>query len=246
MPAMRLLGRLGRRPREPHAGGAGPNTKIGYLTDTDLFRGLDDAEMDEVARMTTMTTCKSGRVFYTPGESGEVLFILKKGTVQLYRIAPDGKRLVIGALRAGAVFGEMGLIGQGMYDTFAEASDDCTLCVMSRSDVETLVASKPAFAIGLLELMGQRLQDVESTLERFAFRSVASRLASLLLDLRDAKDEVCGLSHQNLADRIGTHRETATRALNDFRGAGIVEIGREQIRIVDVPRLQALADEAGA
>ena len=44
MPAMRLLGRLGRRPRDPRKDGAGPNTKIGYLTETDLFRGLDDAE----------------------------------------------------------------------------------------------------------------------------------------------------------------------------------------------------------
>ena len=242
MPAMRLLGRIGRRPREAQRASAGPNTKIGYLTSTDLFRGLDDAEMREIDRMTTMTTCKAGRVFYTPGESGEVLFVLKKGSVQLYRISPDGKRLVIGALLAGAVFGEMGLIGQGMYDTFAEASEDCTLCVMSRSDVETLVASKPAFAIGLLELMGQRLQDVESTLERFAFRGVASRLASLLLALRDANDEVCGLSHQDFADRIGTHRETATRALNDFRSGGIIEIGREQIRVVDVNRLRAIAD----
>jgi CRP/FNR family cyclic AMP-dependent transcriptional regulator len=245
MPGMRLLGRLGRRPREPQPDGAGPSTKIGYLTETDLFRGLDDAEMNEVARMTTMTTCKMGRVFYTPGESGEVLFILKKGSVQLYRIAPDGKRLVIGALRSGAVFGEMGLIGQGMYDSFAEASEDCTLCVMSRSDVEMLVASKPAFAIGLLELMGQRLQDIESTLERFAFRSVASRLASLLLSLRDDNDEICGLSQQNLAERIGTHRETATRALNDFRADGIVEIGRERVRVIDAARLQAIADEAG-
>ena len=242
---MRLLGRIGRRPRNVPPAGAGANTKIGYLTATDLFRGLDDAEMREIDRMTTMTTCKAGRIFYTPGESGEVLFVLKKGSVQLYRIAPDGKRLVIGALSAGAVFGEMGLLGQGMYDTFAEASADSTLCVMSRSDVEMLVASKPAFAIGLLELIGQRLQDVEATLERFAFRSVASRLASLLLVLRDTNDEVCGLSHQNLADRIGTHRETATRALNDFRVASIIEIGRERIRILDVVGLQATADEAG-
>jgi CRP-like cAMP-binding protein len=243
---MRLLGRLGRQPRAPRRDRTGADTKIGYLTETDLFRGLDDAEMNEVARMTTMTTCKAGRVFYTPGESGEVLFILKKGSVQLYRIAPDGKRLVIGALRAGAVFGEMGLIGQGMYDSFAEASEDCTLCVMSRSDVETLVASKPAFAIGLLELMGRRLQDVESSLERLAFRSVAARLASLLIALRDANGEVRGLSHQDLADRIGTHRETATRALNDFRAAGIIELGRERIRIIDADRLHALADEGGA
>lgn len=245
MPAMRLLGRLGRRAREPRQGHPATETKVGYLTETDLFRGLDDAEIDEVARMTTMTTCKSGRVFYTPGESGEVLFILKKGSVRVYRIAPDGKRLVIGALRSGAVFGEMGLVGQGMYDSFAEASEDCTLCVMSRSDVEMLVASKPAFAIGLLELMGQRLQDVESSLERLAFRSVPSRLASLLLALRDANGEVCGLSHQDLADRIGTHRETATRALNDFRAAGIIELGRERIRIADAAGLKGFANEAG-
>lgn len=243
---MRLLSKLGRRPRDVEPAGGGQTTKIGYLTSTELFRGLDDAEMREIDRMTTMTTCKAGRVFYTPGESGEVLFVLKKGSVQLYRITPDGKRIVIGALGAGAVFGEMGLIGQGMYDTFAEASQDCTLCVMSRSDVEMLVASKPAFAIGLLELMGQRLQDVQSSLERIALRSVASRLAGLLLELRDRSDEVCGLSHQNLADRIGTHRETVTRALNEFRGAGVIELGRERIRVLDVERLRTMADEAGA
>lgn len=198
--------------------------------------------MGELDRMTTMTTCKAGRVFYTPGESGEVLFVLKKGSVQLYRIAPDGKRLVIGALSEGAVFGEMGLIGQGMYDSFAEASEDCTLCVMSRPDVETLIAGKPAFAIALLETVGRRLQDVESALERFAFRSVASRLASLLLSLRDAHDEVYGLTHQDLSDRVGTHRETATRSLNGFRAAGIIDMGRERIRVLDAARLQAIAD----
>lgn len=242
MTSMRLLGRLGRRVQREGVDPASPTSKIGYLTSNDLFRGLSDEEMVELDRMTTMTTCKAGRVFYTPGESGEVLFVLKKGSVQLYRIAPDGKRLVIGALSEGAVFGEMGLIGQGMYDSFAEASEDCTLCVMSRPDVETLIADKPAFAIALLETVGRRLQDLEAALERFAFRSVASRLASLLLSLCDDHDEVCGLTHQDLSDRVGTHRETATRSLNGFRAAGIIDMGRERIRVLDAARLQAIAD----
>lgn len=239
---MRLLNKLARRTTNIPLDRGSPSTKIGYLTQNELFRALNAEEMAELDRMTTMTTCKAGRVFYTPGESGEVLFVLKKGAVHLYRITPEGKRLVIGTLTEGAVFGEMGLIGQGMYDTFAEAQQDCTLCVMSRSDVEMLIAAKPAFALALLETMGRRLQDMESTLENLAFRSVASRMAALILSLRDEREEIRGITHQDLAERTGTHRETATRALNDFRTAGLIESGRERIRILDADRLQAIAD----
>lgn len=238
MPAMRLLTRFGQRTR-PSTAAAAPGSKIGYLTHNDLFRGLDDEDMREIDRMTTMTTCKAGRVFYTPGESGEVLFVLKRGRVQLYRIAPDGKRLVIGTLTEGSVFGEMGLIGQGMYDTFAEAVEDCTLCVMSRADVEELIASRPAFAIALMETLGRRLHDVEASFERLAFRNVPSRVASLLLSLSDSHGNITGLSHQDLAERVGTHRETVTRALNEFRADGAIELGRSRIRILDRDKLAA-------
>lgn len=245
MTTMRLLGRFGRgaSSREPLGSAAPAKTKIGYLTSSEFFHGLTDGDMAEVDRITTMTTCRRGRVFYTPGESGEVLFVLKRGRVQLYRIAPDGKRLVIGSLGAGAVFGEMGLIGQGMYDTYAEAEDNCTLCVMSRADVERLIGSKPLFAVRLMELLGRRLQDAELALERFAFRSVPSRLASLLLALTDDHGELRGLSHQDLADRIGTHRETATRALSEFRAAGAIEIGRGYLKIVDAAKLARVAEQ---
>jgi len=240
--SMRLLNRLARRSGDTTVERSAPSTKIGYLSSNELFRALSAEEMAELDRMTTMTTCKAGRVFYTPGESGEVLFVLKKGAVHLYRITPEGKRLVIGTLTEGAVFGEMGLIGQGMYDTFAEAQQDCTLCVMSRSDVEMLIAARPAFALALLETMGRRLQTMESTLENLAFRSVASRMAALILSLRDDRGEVRGITHQNLAERLGTHRETATRALNEFRAAALIESGRERIRVLDAARLQAIAD----
>ncbi len=246
MTSMKLLGRIGKRAAgaSRDATATAPKTKIGYLTSSEIFRGLSQADMAEVDRMTTMTTCRRGRVFYTPGESGEVLFVLKRGSVQLYRISPDGKRLVIGTLGEGTVFGEMGMIGQAMCDSFAEAIEDCTLCVMSRSDVETLIASKPAFAVALLSQLGRRLVEVEAALERFAFGSVPSRLAALLLTLRDKDGEVRGMSHQDLADRIGTHRETATRCLNDFRSEGIIEAGRERIAIVDEPKLRAIAGES--
>ena len=53
--------------------------KIGYLSKTDLFQDLTPPELAEIERKITMHTCERGRVFYLPGETGEVLFILKEG-----------------------------------------------------------------------------------------------------------------------------------------------------------------------
>src|SRR5262249_35058484 len=98
--------------------------EIGYLSAMDLFRDLTPEEMEEVERATVMQIYPAGRVFYTPGDTGEVLFILKQGVVQLYRMSAEGRKLVIARLEPVCFFGEMSCLGQGMYNTFAEATED--------------------------------------------------------------------------------------------------------------------------
>lgn len=193
--------------------------------------------------MTAMSTCRKGKVFYTPGETGEVLFILKRGRVNLYRINADGKKLVTASVEAGTVFGEMTLVGQGMHDTFAEAAEECTLCVMSRSDVEHLLLSKPRVALRFMELIAGRLREVEARMENVAFKSVPARLADALLQLAEKADgKIEGVSHQDLADMVGTYRETATRILNEFQNDGLIELSRLQVVILQRDEIQAIAD----
>lgn len=216
-------------------------TKIGYLRSNELFQGSSDDEMEELDRVATMTTCERGRVFYTPGETGEVLFLLKKGRVQIYRLSPEGRKLVITMLEAGTLFGEMALVGQGMYNTFAEAVEPCTLCVLSRRDVEWLLQKYPRVATRLVALMGRRLMDAEARLEALAFRSIAARLAALLLALqRDGS--VAGQTHQDLAEMIGTYRETVTQTLNEFKARGLIRIHRKRIEIRDGAALERIAE----
>ena len=194
--------------------------------------------------MTAMSTCRKGKVFYTPGETGEVLFILKRGRVNLYRINADGKKLVTASVEAGTVFGEMTLVGQGMHDTFAEAAEECTLCVMSRSDVEHLLLSKPRVALRFMELMAGRLREMETRMETVAFKSVPTRIATFLLQLADKESQqIAGVSHQDLADMVGTYRETATRILNEFRAEGYIKLGRLNITILKPESLRDIAGE---
>jgi CRP/FNR family cyclic AMP-dependent transcriptional regulator len=84
------------------------------------------------------------------------------GKVQLYRISPEGKKLVITTLGPHTLFGEMALLGTKLHNTFAEAIEDCMICVMSRNDLERLILGKPQVALRILEITGRRLRDAES------------------------------------------------------------------------------------
>jgi len=226
------------------ATGTQPAEKMRYLSELTVFQDLTAREMEDLNRITTMSTVQKGRVFYRPEEPGEVLFILKEGRVQLYRISPEGKKLVITTLGEHTLFGEMALLGAKMHNTFAEAVEDCLICVMSRTDLERLILSKPQVALRLLEITGKRLREAEERLESMAFKGIPARLASLLLRLSDeqASDEVTGMTHQDLAESVGTYRETATQVLNDLKSQGLIEIGRKRIQLLDKEELSEIAE----
>jgi CRP/FNR family transcriptional regulator, cyclic AMP receptor protein len=223
------------------------NNKLAFLSMVEIFQDLTEAEMKHLEQVTAMVTTPKGRVFYTPAERSEVLFILKRGEVAITRINQDGKRLIVTRIGAGSIFGEMGVLGQRMHETFAEALEECLICVMSRSDVENLLLKDPRIAMRLAQSLGNRLAAVEARLEDMAFKSVAARLASLLLQLADHTDwrgrkVVKGLTHQQLAEIVGSYRETVSLTLNQFRLAGWISTGRKRVTILNV---EALSERAG-
>ena len=209
-----------------------PAEKLRYLSELAVFQDLSPREMQELNRITTMSTVQRGRVFYRPEEPGEVMFILKEGRVQLYRISPEGKKLVITTLGPHTLFGEMALLGTKMHNTFAEAIDDC------------LIFNKPQVALRILEITGKRLREAEERLENMAFKGIPARLASLLLRLSQEQGslEITGLTHQDLAESVGTYRETATQVLNDLKSQGLIDIGRKRITLLDVDGLTEVAE----
>jgi CRP/FNR family transcriptional regulator, cyclic AMP receptor protein len=135
-------------------------------------------------------------------------------------------------------------LGQQMHNAFAEAMEDCSIMVMSRADLERLMLNDPTIGRRILTLTQRRLTDAEARLEDMAFKGIPARLASLLLRLAvdQDSDSITGLTHQDLAETIGTYRETATQVLNDLKADGLIEIGRKRITILDADRLRDIAE----
>ncbi|MDP9356827.1 MAG: Crp/Fnr family transcriptional regulator, partial [Chloroflexota bacterium] len=139
-------------------------------------------------------------------------------------------------------FGEMGLIGQGMYGCYAEAAEESLLCVLSRADLQALIRRNPDVGLRLLVELGNRLQQREAELEALAFRGLPSRLAALLLREADADGTVVGYTQQELAERLGTYRETVSQTLGRFRSEGLVAVEPRRIRLLNSAGLQAYVE----
>ncbi|MGH2409490.1 MAG: Crp/Fnr family transcriptional regulator [Chloroflexota bacterium] len=221
-------------------------SKQGYLTKQAIFRDLPAPEIERISKMTRMVTTRKGQVFYVPGETGEVLFLLKEGRVELYRLTPDGRKLTIDIVGPGTFFGDMACIGQNMQDSFAEAAQDALVCVMSRNDVQKLMLDKPTVGLRILEAVGQRLVEMTTRLEETAFLGAQERVAALLLRLAVSRDGVLlveGYSHQDLAYMLGTYRETVTNALDHLKAEGMIEVGRKRVTILHPDRVQEITQD---
>lgn len=210
----------------------------------DIFCDLEPEAMAAFERQTEMRTCRRGQILYSQEDRAEVLFLLKRGRVQLYRLTPSGKRLELAAIGPGTFFGEMPLIGESLRHTFAEAAEDSLICVMSRHDIEGLMRKRSEVALRMIEVIGRRLALCEARLEEMAYRSVPARIAAVLTRLSQGHNaEVVSITHQELGDMIGALRESVTKVLDEFQREGLVELGRGRVILRDVSGLQLRLEE---
>ncbi|MBW1603483.1 Crp/Fnr family transcriptional regulator [Streptomyces sp. JJ66] len=222
------------------------------MSEVDIFRDLADHEMAEMERAAPMKSYGAGELLHTPQQPSEVLFILKRGRVRLFRVSADGRALTTAVISPGTIFGEMVLIGQRLYDNFAEALEDVTVCVMSRADVQRYLLSDARIAARIAEILGTRLSELEQRLSDSVFKTVPQRIATTLVTLagqsRPARSLLSGrhpqlsLTHEQLAALAGTSRETTTKVLHDYARRGLVKLARGRITVLDQ---EGLAEAAG-
>jgi CRP/FNR family cyclic AMP-dependent transcriptional regulator len=189
-----------------------------------------------------MHSYRAGQLIAGPEDLGSRLYILMNGRARLVRRNAEGRRLVLATLEPGAIFGEGALLGGADPETFAEAAQDCTVWALPAAHARELAQRHPILNWGLLQTIGKRLLQVENHLEDIAYKRLPERLAALLLELAGGKgDLITGVSHQSLADMLGTYRETVSAILRGFKKAGLVDLGYRRIRILDPEGLQATA-----
>ena len=220
------------------------NRTLSCISKIEIFTDLLPHEISEIDHSSATVRISKGGVIYTPEDSREMLFLIKEGRVQLYRVSFEGRKLVLAMLGPDTFFGEMPLFGQAMGDSVAQAVDDVTLCTLGRAEVERLLVTYPRIGLRLIQVLNERLQEAEERLHESAFLTMPARAAALLLRLAEGSNEIQGLTHQDLADMLGVYRETVTATLDKMKQENLLEIGRKRITLTDRPALENIVQGA--
>lgn len=217
-------------------------TKKRQTSLSQFIASLTEADKD-FQQAVTVRTYRPGQVVATSEDLATKLFILMNGHAQLVCDNKEGRRMSISRLGPGSIFGDGAMLASdtrsGLY---AEAIDSCSIWVLPASHARAMTERYPIIGWGMLQTFGKRLRQVEDRLEEVAYKKLPQRLAKLLLDMSNGKDQSSiRTSHQYLADSLGTYRETVSTILRTFKAEGLVELGYRRINVLDAAALRTLA-----
>jgi CRP/FNR family cyclic AMP-dependent transcriptional regulator len=208
-------------------------SNISSIYTPEVRRRIESKEFGVFFEDVEEETCPAGTMLFMPEESGERLYILRQGRVDLFRVTPGGKRLVTRQILAGAVFGIMGLLGQTMQGNYAETIEDSVIGAVTREDILEILKQHPEVSLRLLEVVGNRLRLIEERLVETSYSPVRVRLSHFLLTNSDLISGVLtNFTHEEIGDIIGAARQTVTETLNLMQNQGFIFIEPKKIRIV--------------
>jgi CRP/FNR family cyclic AMP-dependent transcriptional regulator len=201
-----------------------------------MLTALPEETQRRLERVAEQRQYRRRQVIHFADQPGDYIYLLCTGRVKISRVSEQGRELTLYLLEDGALFGETGLLAANEpYDLMAETLEDSLIAVFRRSDILAgLQESLPATQ-ALLRLVSERRLMAEDQVADLVFLEVPKRLAKLLLRLhensrgsRSSQMLRAKLTHQELANIIGSTRETTTLILNDFKRQGLIEfLGRK-------------------
>jgi CRP/FNR family cyclic AMP-dependent transcriptional regulator len=242
-----------RRPWAPQRREANPLTPtsdepFSCLSEVDLFADLTPEEIAAFDEMAPARTFRNGELIFSQSQPITALFILKAGRVRIFRVTEDGKALTMAILEPGAVFGEMLLVGQRMYDNYAEAIEESVICQLTVDDVERHLIADPRIAVRISRLLGEQVARLEERLTDLALRPLSARTAKTLLTLADAsrpsmlsQAPAIRITHEQLAGLLGATREATSKTMAEFAAEGLIKQSRGRITVRDRNRLGTIA-----
>lgn len=213
-----------------------------YLRQLSKFmRVLDDEELDKLIPHLTERRFRARQMLFTAGDPSERVYLILKGRVKVYQVAENGKEIILDVVGRGGVIGDMAIVEEGERTACAQAMDETVAASISWEDFAHVVQSSPRLAFAMAELMAGRLARMQRSFMNIVSKPVSARLADMLLSRQEDGLIRLGLTHQELAQTIGTSRETVTALLSRFVTLKAIEPEGDGYRILDEDLMDDIA-----
>ncbi|MFW5998197.1 MAG: Crp/Fnr family transcriptional regulator [bacterium] len=216
------------------------------LKDLIVFSLLEDKEVKSICQKAYERKYNKGEIIFFEDDSEKKLYFLTEGKVKLTMMSPEGKEKVLTILQEGDIFGEISLFDEDPHPLSAEVQEECKLLIVSWKDLESVILNNPSLALKLITALAKKTRLLASQVRELVFHDAEGRLAALLnrfsrqFGFETEKGTIIEviLTHQEIANLLGTSRVTVTKLMNKFIKNGIIKIKERKIVIQDKKKLE--------
>jgi CRP/FNR family cyclic AMP-dependent transcriptional regulator len=222
---------------------------LSVLKKADALADASSATISALAEGAQMGTYRARQVVYLPGDRAAGIHFLANGRVKISKVTRDGKELTLAYRAAGDFFGETCLLDGRPREEMVEAMEPCTTVEVTQEALDDVLKNHVEVAYLFVRTLITRRRDLETKVEQLIFKDVGSKLAELLLRLgaehgvENKKGLILGLkiTHQEMANLIGSTRETVSLTLSQFKRKGFIATEGRKVILADSEGLRALA-----
>jgi CRP-like cAMP-binding protein len=216
--------------------------ELELLRTVPIFSELAEEDVRSLGRLTIRRHYPKDTVVFFENEEGDFFFMILSGRIKVAILGDDGREVILSILGPGDFFGEMALLDNEPRSATAIAVEEAELLSLHRNDLQGLFAENPTISVALIRVLTARLRRANQQISSLALLDVYGRVARVVLDLareegrrlRDGRIAFRRPTHQEIANRIGTTRETVTRMLKDLERQGLLRVeGRELVLAAD-------------
>ncbi|MDR7238629.1 Crp/Fnr family transcriptional regulator [Neobacillus drentensis] len=213
------------------------------LADFTLFRELNDFEITKIADISIAREWKKQSHVFLQGDPLENVYFIYEGKIKIYKSDINGKEQIVAIAKKGEMFPHVGFFRKGDYPAYAEVLESSTLIAIPISKFENVLIENPELCIKVFKVLGEKIVDLQNRLEEQILNNTYEQIVKLLIRLaqKHGKEQEDGtillkseFTNKDLANMIGTTRETISRTLTKMKKDELIEVDDEGNTIVDV------------
>ena len=210
-----------------------------------IWGKLTPSQQSRLADVTDLQTIKKGTVVHDGSPQCKGLVLVKSGQLRAYLLNDEGREVTICRFfeRDICLFSASCVMPNMMVDVLIEAEKDTQMWVIPACLYQNLMEESLPLANHSHNLITSHLSDVMWLMEQIMWKSFDKRLAKFLLEeIALEESNSLKITHERIANHLGTAREVVTRMLRYFQSEGMVKLTRGTVDIVNVQKLKKLAD----
>ena len=216
------------------------------LQDVPLFRGLSEKQLDRLLSIGSRRRFVKEETIFSQGEDARGFFVVLSGRVKVFKLSLEGKEQILHLFGPGEPIGEVPVFAGETFPAHAQALEASELLFLPGQRLRELFREDPSLAMNMLGVLSRRLREFTRLIEDLSLKELPARLAAYILELQELRPEAeeltLDMTKGTLAKILGTSQETLSRMFRRMSEAGLIEVRRSTIRILDEDRLVDVAE----